>query len=159
MCFHGNQLSWGINHPLISLWSKYRSPAFIRFSTMLAPVISSLDEIYCILQHFLGRPSWEGLVARRQNHFLHKANVTDDNGLLKLVCLLWILHFLRRSFMILFPSLLPLAYVTVSVQTNTKFDKSKREMNFDNSKDSSEGCALNSSKSSQGSCPYFLVLM
>ena len=33
------------------------------------------------------------------------------------------------------------------------------EMNFDNSKDSSEGCALNSSKSSQGSCPYFLVLM
>ena len=47
MCFHGNQLSWGIKHPLISLWSKYRSPAFIRFSTMLAPVISSLDEIYC----------------------------------------------------------------------------------------------------------------
>ena len=33
------------------------------------------------------------------------------------------------------------------------------EMNFDNSKDSSEGCTLNSSKSSQGSCPYFLVLM
>ena len=33
------------------------------------------------------------------------------------------------------------------------------EMNFDNSKDSSEGCALNSSKSSQGSCPYFLVLV
>ena len=49
MCFHGNQLSWGINHLLISLLSKYRSPAFIRFSSMLAPVISSLDEIYCML--------------------------------------------------------------------------------------------------------------
>ena len=47
MCFHGNQLSWGINHPLISLWSKYPSPALIRLSTMLAPVISSLDKIYC----------------------------------------------------------------------------------------------------------------
>ena len=47
MCFHGNQLSWGINHPLISLWSKYHSFAFIRLCTMLAPVISSLDEIYC----------------------------------------------------------------------------------------------------------------
>ena len=33
------------------------------------------------------------------------------------------------------------------------------EMDFDNSKNSSEGCALNSSKSSKGSCPYFLVLM
>ena len=52
MCFHGNQLSWGIKHPLISLRSKYRSPAFIRLSTMLAPVISSLDEIYC-MQIFL----------------------------------------------------------------------------------------------------------
>ena len=49
MCFHGNQLSWGIKHPLISLWSKYHSPAFIRLSLMLAPVISSLDEIYCTL--------------------------------------------------------------------------------------------------------------
>ena len=47
MCFHGNQLSWGIKHPLISLWSKYCSPGFIRLSTVLAPVISSLDEIYC----------------------------------------------------------------------------------------------------------------
>ena len=48
MCFHGNQLSWGIKHPFISLWSKYHSPGFIHLSTMLAPVISSLDEIYCI---------------------------------------------------------------------------------------------------------------
>ena len=46
--FHGNQLSWGIKHPLINLWSKYHSLAFIHFSTMLAPIISSLDEIYCI---------------------------------------------------------------------------------------------------------------
>ena len=28
---------------------KYHSPAFIRHSKMLAPVISSLDEIYCII--------------------------------------------------------------------------------------------------------------
>ena len=47
MCFHGNQLSWGIKHPLISLWSKYCSPAFIRLSTILAPAISTLDLIYC----------------------------------------------------------------------------------------------------------------
>ena len=49
MCFHGNQLSWGIKHPIISLYSKYHSPGFICLSTMLAPVIPSLDEIYCII--------------------------------------------------------------------------------------------------------------
>ena len=48
MCFHGNRPSWGIKHPIISLWSKYHSSGFIRLSIMLAPVISSLDEIYCI---------------------------------------------------------------------------------------------------------------
>ena len=48
MCFHGNQLSWAIKHPLISLCLKYHSPGFICFPTMLAPVISSLDEIYCM---------------------------------------------------------------------------------------------------------------
>ena len=47
MCFHGNQLSWGIKHPIISLYSKYHSLGFIRFPVMLAPVISSLDGIYC----------------------------------------------------------------------------------------------------------------
>ena len=47
MCFHGNRVSWGINHPLISLYSKYQPPSFICSSIMLAPVISSLDEIYC----------------------------------------------------------------------------------------------------------------
>ena len=47
MCFHGNQLSWAIKHPVISLCLKYHSPGFIIFPTMLAPVISSLDEIYC----------------------------------------------------------------------------------------------------------------
>ena len=36
MCFHGNQLSWGIKHP-----------GFICLSSMLAPVIPSLDGIYC----------------------------------------------------------------------------------------------------------------
>ena len=49
MCFHGNQLSisWAIKYPFIKLFSKYHSPGFICFSTMLALVISSLDEIYC----------------------------------------------------------------------------------------------------------------
>ena len=50
MCFHGNQLSWVIKHPIISLCSKYHSPSFICLSTMLAPVISSLDEIYCTIK-------------------------------------------------------------------------------------------------------------
>ena len=49
MCFHGNQLSWGIKHPFISLYSKYHSPGFICFSSMLAPVIPSLDGIYCTI--------------------------------------------------------------------------------------------------------------
>ena len=48
MCIHGNHLLWGIKHLLINLGSKYRSPGFIHLSTMLAPVISILDEIYCI---------------------------------------------------------------------------------------------------------------
>ena len=47
MRFHGNQLSWAIKHHFISLCSKYQSPGFNCFPTMLAPVISSLDEIYC----------------------------------------------------------------------------------------------------------------
>ena len=50
MCFHGNQLSWKIKHPVISLCLNYHSPGFIGFPTILAPVISSLDEIYCITQ-------------------------------------------------------------------------------------------------------------
>ena len=49
MPFHSNQLSWAINYYFIKLYSKYQSPCFICFSKMLAPVISSLDEIYCIL--------------------------------------------------------------------------------------------------------------
>ena len=47
MCFHGNRISWGINHSFISLFSKYQLHSFICSSIMLAPVISSLDEIYC----------------------------------------------------------------------------------------------------------------
>ena len=49
MCFHGNRISWGINHSFISLYSKYQPSSFICSSIMLAPVISSLDEIYCTL--------------------------------------------------------------------------------------------------------------
>ena len=49
MCFHGNQISWGINHSFISLYSKYQPPGFICSPIMLAPVISSLDEIYCTI--------------------------------------------------------------------------------------------------------------
>ena len=48
MCFHGNHISWGINHSFISLYSKYQPLSFICSSIMLAPVISSLDEIYCM---------------------------------------------------------------------------------------------------------------
>merc|ERR1711942_418986 len=48
MCFHGNQLSWAIKHPIFSLYLKYRSSGFICFLTILAPFISSIDEIYCI---------------------------------------------------------------------------------------------------------------
>ena len=47
MCFHGNRISWGINHFFISLYSKNQPLSFICSSIMLAPVISTLDEIYC----------------------------------------------------------------------------------------------------------------
>ena len=71
MCFHGNQLSWGIKHPLISIWSKYRSLSFIRFSTMLAPVISSLDEINCsIFEIFL-----LALLAKRSSYRYNRHRV------------------------------------------------------------------------------------
>ena len=52
MRFHGNQLSWAIKHLFISLCFKYHFPGFFLYFTMLAPVISSLDEIYCTLSHF-----------------------------------------------------------------------------------------------------------
>ena len=48
MCFHGNQLSWAIKHRIISLYLKYHSLGYIFFPTMLAPVILSLDKIYCM---------------------------------------------------------------------------------------------------------------
>lgn len=48
MCFHGNRVSWGINYSFISLYSKYQPSSFICSPIMLAPIISSLDEIYCI---------------------------------------------------------------------------------------------------------------
>ena len=51
MRFHGSPLSWAIKHHFISLCCKYQSPGFIRFPTMHAPVISSLDKIYCMLSH------------------------------------------------------------------------------------------------------------
>ena len=47
MRFHGNQVSWGINHSFINSYSKYQPSSFICSSIVLAPVISSLDEIYC----------------------------------------------------------------------------------------------------------------
>ena len=47
MYFHVNRLSRGINHSFISSYSKYQSPHFISLLIILAPVISSLDEIYC----------------------------------------------------------------------------------------------------------------
>ena len=48
MRFYSNQLSHAIKHLFINVCFKYHSPCFICFSTMFAPVISSLDEIYCI---------------------------------------------------------------------------------------------------------------
>ena len=51
MCFHGNRISWGINHSFISLYSKYQPPSIICSPITLAPVISSLDEIYCTFLH------------------------------------------------------------------------------------------------------------
>ena len=44
MCFHSNQLSWGIKHPFINLYSKYHSPGFICLSTMLAPLSQAYME-------------------------------------------------------------------------------------------------------------------
>ena len=48
MRFHGNQVSWGINYSFISVYSKYQPTSFICSSIVLAPVISSLEEIYCM---------------------------------------------------------------------------------------------------------------
>ena len=45
---HGSRPSWATNHYFVNLYSKYQSPCCICFSIMLAPVISSLDEINCI---------------------------------------------------------------------------------------------------------------
>ena len=54
MRFHSNQLSWSIKHHFISVCSKYQSSGFIRFATILAPDILSLDKIYCrILLQFI----------------------------------------------------------------------------------------------------------
>ena len=38
-CFHGNQISWGINHSFVSLYSKYHPYSFNCSSIMLAPRI------------------------------------------------------------------------------------------------------------------------
>ena len=46
--FNCNQLSWRIYCYFINLYFKYQPRSFICFSIMLAPVISSLDEIYCM---------------------------------------------------------------------------------------------------------------
>ena len=77
MCFHGNQLSWGIKHPLISLWFKYCSPGFIHLSTVLAPVISSLDEIYCIW-NLLHRHQDPGSLHYTNNIYKHENYTWGD---------------------------------------------------------------------------------
>ena len=43
-----------INHSFISFYSRYQSSSFISSLIILAPVISSLDEIYCT---FIGKDS------------------------------------------------------------------------------------------------------
>ena len=55
MRFHGNQISWAIKHPFIVPCFKYHSPNLICSSTMLAPVISSLDKIYCTSMSFIAK--------------------------------------------------------------------------------------------------------
>ena len=47
MCFHGNKISWALKHHFINPCFKYHYSCFIHLFPMLAPVISSLDEIYC----------------------------------------------------------------------------------------------------------------
>ena len=74
MCFHGNQLSWAIKHPVISLCLKYHSPGFICFPTILAPVISSLDEIYCT------RSSISTFLAMEKHIILFFGEVTFSRG-------------------------------------------------------------------------------
>ena len=48
MCFHGNQHSWAIKHPFISLYSKYQPLKLICLPVIDAPVFPRLDDIYCI---------------------------------------------------------------------------------------------------------------
>ena len=75
MYFHGNQLSWGIKHPLINLWSKYHFSNFVHLFTMLAPIMSSLDEIYCTgtLKNFDILMIWRYFLLMTQLRALGKA--------------------------------------------------------------------------------------
>ena len=50
MCFHSNQHPWAIQHPFISLYSKYQSFKFICLPVMNSPVFPSLDDIYCTVK-------------------------------------------------------------------------------------------------------------
>ena len=47
MCFHSNQHPSSIEHPFISLYSKYQFFIFICFADMNSPVFPILDDIYC----------------------------------------------------------------------------------------------------------------
>ena len=77
MRFHSNQLSWVINYPFISLCFKYHSPGFICFSTMLAPIFSSLDGIYCTFECSLIIKTQNGLMEDEYDPFFVQRTTMD----------------------------------------------------------------------------------
>ena len=77
MRFHGNQLSRAIKHPFNSLCFKYHSSGFICFSALLAPVISSLDEIYCnYIRYYLHLIKDQGRVVEESSYRVHAITTT-----------------------------------------------------------------------------------
>ena len=70
----GNRPPWAINYYFISLYSKYQSPYFIYFSTILAPVISSLHKINC---------KWTRIVAKNHLHVLQQMNEKKSNYVIR----------------------------------------------------------------------------
>ena len=48
MCFHGNQLSWGIKHPLITLPSKDHFPLYLCFHNACSHYLKSRRDQLCL---------------------------------------------------------------------------------------------------------------
>ena len=76
MCFHSNQPSWGIDEFFITSYSKNQSPRFISLPIILAPVISSLDEIYCTCYILGGSVTTNfGNASRTYDQSVHKNDI------------------------------------------------------------------------------------